>query len=85
MSGILPLVFQLNDLDWWLVPPDKAATLADKDKAAVAACLQDIDLAVIQMLRTLDGFHFSQVDADVWRNVYQDYLPGEERQRLGGV
>ena len=35
-------------------------------------------------MRVLDGYFFGQVDVDVWRNVYQHYLPEEERQKIGG-
>ena len=46
----------------------------------------DSDLEVIaqRLLRILNGYSFGQVDVDVWRNVYQHYLPAEERQRIGG-
>lgn len=84
MVDILPLVYQLSDLDWWRVSEEKQATLESAQGAVVRDCQSELDLAIARMLRTLDGFHFASVDADVWRNVYQHYLPGEERQRLGG-
>ncbi len=84
MVGILPLVYQLSDLDWWLVPEEKQATLEPSVRAVVRECERELDLSISRLLRTLDGFHFAKVDADVWRNVYQHYLPAEERQRLGG-
>ena len=84
MSDMLPVVYQLSDLDWWLVHEDKLAVLSSRQLAAVKDSERDIDLASARMLRTLDGFEFSKVDADVWRNLYQHYLPGEERQRIGG-
>lgn len=84
MLDILPLVYQSSDLDWWRVPDEKKETLERAERAIVRESEGDLDLSLIRMLRTLDGFHFGSVDADVWRNVYQHYLPGEERQRLGG-
>ena len=84
MMGILPLVYQLSNLDWWRVSGEKQATLESLERAVVRECETELDLAVARMLRTLDGYHFASVDADVWRNVYQHYLPDEERQRLGG-
>jgi hypothetical protein len=84
MVVFLPLVYQLSDLDWWQVPQEKRAILELRQRAVVQQCEADLDLAITRMLRALDGFHFASVDADVWRNVYQHYLPGEERQRLGG-
>lgn len=84
MVDILPLVYQLSDLDWWRVHEEKQATQEPTQRAVVRDCERELDLALARMLRTLDGFHFGSVDADVWRNVYQHYLPAEERQRLGG-
>lgn len=84
MVDVLPLVYQLSDLDWWRVSEEKRAALKSKEMAVVRDCERELDFAVARMLRTLDGFHFARVDADVWRNVYQNYLPAEERQRLGG-
>jgi type I restriction-modification system DNA methylase subunit len=36
------------------------------------------------MLRRLSHYQFESVDVDIWRNIYENYLPGDERQRLGG-
>jgi len=84
MVNVLPVVFQLSDLDWWLIPQDKRTRVARDAGLAIAQAERDLEGAITRMLRTLDGYHFSKVDADVWRNVYQYYLPAEERQTLGG-
>jgi len=36
------------------------------------------------MLRRLSHYQFESVDVDIWRNIYEHYLPADERQRLGG-
>src|SRR5208282_43458 len=36
------------------------------------------------MLRRLSHYQFESVDVDIWRNIYENYLPADERQRLGG-
>ena len=84
MLGILPVVYQLSDLDWWRVPEDKRAGMKPGERAFVESKEEELDRLVTRVLRIMDGYHFAHVDADVWRNVYQDYLPDEERQRIGG-
>lgn len=84
MEDVLPVVYKLSDLDWWMVPPEKHAELRDSERSVVDDAEHDLDSALSRSLRRLDDFHFASVDADVWRNVYQNYLPEEERQRLGG-
>jgi hypothetical protein len=84
MVSILPLVYQLSDLDWWRVLEDKKLKMGLNERAFVESKEQEIDRLVARTLRILDGYHFANVDADVWRNIYQNYLPEEERQRLGG-
>jgi hypothetical protein len=84
MLNILPVVYQLSDLDWWRVPEEKRAGMEPGDRAFVERKEQELDQLVTRSLRIMDSYHFAQVDADVWRNVYQNYLPEEERQRIGG-
>ena len=84
MISILPVVYQLSDLDWWRVPEEKKAGMELGNRAFVETKERELDQLITRTLRIIDGYHFAQVDADVWRNIYQHYLPEEERQRLGG-
>jgi len=84
LENVLPTVYQLSDLDWWRVTDDKKTSLSVSQHAAVDQCDREINVAVTRTLRMLDGYQLDRVDADVWRNVYQHYLPDDERQRLGG-
>jgi hypothetical protein len=84
LENVLPTVYQLSDLDWWRVTDDKKIALSVSQRAAVDQCDREINVAVTWTLRMLDGYQLDRVDADVWRNVYQHYLPEDERQRLGG-
>jgi len=84
MISVLPVVYQLSDLDWWRVPEEKRSGMEPDNKAFVERKEQELDQWITRALRIMDGYHFAQVDADVWRNVYQNYLPEEERQRIGG-
>lgn len=84
MNSILPLVYELSDLDWWYIPAEKKVGMELGERAFVGSKEKEMDILLARMLRILDGYYFADVDADVWRNVYQDYLPEDERQRLGG-
>ncbi len=84
MQAFLPTVYLRSEFDWWAVLPEKRALLT----AAQSAWLRDYDnemekLARI-LLRRLSHYLFESVDVDIWRNIYENYLPNEERQRLGG-
>jgi hypothetical protein len=84
MRRFLPAVYELGEFDWWQVRHDKRATLAARESAWLRGIDREFERAAQRLLRVLDGYYFGQVDVDVWRNVYQHYLPEEERQRLGG-
>ena len=84
MRRFLPSVFELGEFDWWQVRYDKRAVLAAGELAWLRGIDAEFERAAQRMLRILDGYFFGQVDVDVWRNVYQHYLPEEERQKLGG-
>lgn len=84
MISILPVVYQLSDLDWWRVPVEKKTSMELSKKAFVETKERELDQLITRTLRIIDGYYFAHVDADVWRNIYQHYLPEDERQRLGG-
>ncbi|HJX14895.1 MAG TPA: N-6 DNA methylase [Candidatus Deferrimicrobiaceae bacterium] len=84
LETFLPSVFRLGEFDWWWVPPDKRSLLTAAERFCLETLEQDLEVVLTRILKTLDGYTFGDVDVDVWRNVYQHYLPDEERQRLGG-
>jgi len=84
MQDFLPAVYQLGEFDWWMVMPDKRAGLKPDERAWLRGTDGEFERAMQRLLRMLDGYFFGRVDVDVWRNVYQHYLPDDERQRLGG-
>ncbi len=84
METFLPSVFKLGEFDWWYIPPDKRAVLSATERAHLEDLESDNEVILRRLLGTLDGYFFGEVDVDVWRNVYQHYLPDEERQKLGG-
>ena len=84
MRGLVPSVYERGEFDWWVVDASHRPQLS----AAEAGRLSDHDAALSTALEngidSLDGYTFKSVDVDVWHDVYQHYLPPEERQRLGG-
>lgn len=84
MQEFLPAVYQLGEFDWWVVPDDERATLGADERASLDRADSDLEVVFARSLRVLNTFDLGRVDVDVWRNVYQDYLPPDERQRLGG-
>lgn len=82
-EGVLPNIFSLSEFDWWYVPdilrPSK------RDELRLLQRHEDVLKKSIQeVLKLLSQYDLSQVDFDVWQEVYQYYLPDAERQRLGG-
>jgi hypothetical protein len=84
MRGFLPAVYELGEFDWWQVRSDKRAALTRAERAWLRQNDVEFERIAKRLLRVLDGYFFGQVDVDVWRNVYQHYLPEEERQKIGG-
>jgi len=84
MQAFLPTVYLRGEFDWWAVLPEKRAVIS----AGQLAWLRDYDNEMEKLarvlLRRLSHYLFESVDVDIWRNIYENYLPNEERQRLGG-
>lgn len=84
MENFLPTVYKLGEFDWWLVTPEKRAALNKSERSWLRDRDAELEHSAQRLLRMLNGYFFGKVDVDVWRNVYQHYLPPEERQRIGG-
>lgn len=84
MADFFPTVYKRGEFDWWYVSPDDRPTLKAVERNWLRVMDQDFERATQRLLRMLNGYFFGNVDVDVWRNVYQNYLPADERQRLGG-
>jgi len=84
MQELLPAVYKLGEFDWWWVNQEKRGSLDPASRSWLRSRDNELEAAMTKAMELLDGYFFAEVDIDVWRNVYQDYLPSEERQRLGG-
>jgi len=84
MQTFLPTVYLRGEFDWWAVLPEKRISLNTGERA----WLRDYDVEMERlnklMLRRLSHYQFESVDVDIWRNIYEHYLPADERQKLGG-
>jgi hypothetical protein len=84
MQGFLPTVYLRGEFDWWAVLPEKRARLNPDQAAWLRQFDDEMDRLNRLMLRRLSHYQFESVDVDIWRNIYENYLPADERQRLGG-
>lgn len=74
---------ELGFFDWWWLSPDKRGLLNPDDKMVQNSLEEDLNYEVKKILRKLNRFDFTQVDRDILGDVYQGYLPPDERKRLG--
>jgi len=82
MSAFAPSVYEAGEFDWWrVVHPD---LLTDVQRERVRFAEEQLAVNYARLLRRLDLYELAQLDLDVWRDIYQHYLPEEERQSLGG-
>src|SRR5208282_2549711 len=84
MQHFLPTVYLRGEFDWWAVLPEKRPSLTTEQLAWLRQSDDEMELLNKLMLRRLSHYQFESVDVDIWRNIYENYLPADERQRLGG-
>jgi hypothetical protein len=84
MADFLPAIYQEGEFDWWNVHEDQTRDSTPAEAAAVRRVEGRMETVARRALQALDCYEFSQIDVDVWHDVYQHYMPWEERQRLGG-
>lgn len=84
MAELFPAIYDLSEFDWWWISDEKRATLDDPEKSRLVSIEKEMELFTRRLLRGFDQYELSEMDVDVWRSVYANYLPEEERQRLGG-
>lgn len=70
--------------DWWIVPKEVRDRYTKNQETIYRRILREIDVALEKCIRILNTFELSQISRDIWKDVYQEYLPPKERARLGG-
>ncbi|MGB8481511.1 MAG: hypothetical protein WCE63_22125 [Acidobacteriaceae bacterium] len=84
MQNFLPTIYLRGEFDWAAVLPEKRTLLDTKQLAWLRPFDDELERLNKLMLRRLSHYQFESVDVDIWRNIYENYLPADERQRLGG-
>jgi len=84
MKRFSSTIYTEGDFDWWQVNENERHKLSEPEKSKLSELDKQLNRVVLGLLEMLAWYDFSAVDVDVWRNIYQHYLPEEERQRLGG-
>ncbi len=69
--------------DWWKLDPSVKGMLNPDDAEKQKDLEIELNFSVGQMLKRLNRFDFSKLDRDLLKDVYQHYLPPEERKSLG--
>jgi hypothetical protein len=82
MAAFAPSVYESGEFDWWRVVHRDALTEGELER--VQAFEEQLDVSNKRLLRLFSVYDLSGVDLDIWRDIYQHYLPAEERQQLGG-
>ncbi len=70
--------------DWWSIPENVSDAYSPPQLSAYRRIEREVDIALEQCIRILNRFELSGIDRDIWKDVYQEYLPRNERARLGG-
>lgn len=84
MRTLVPSVYESGEFDWWTVDVSHRGALDAPARGRLEHHDAVLSSALEDAVDTLDSYSFKAVDVDVWHDVYQHYLPSEERQRLGG-
>ena len=74
---------ELGFFDWWWIEEVKKEILSYDDKRVQDSLEEDLNYSAKKSLRRLNRFDFTQVNRDILGDVYQGYLPPDERKRLG--
>lgn len=76
-------LYRLGYFDWWWISPEKIGVLSYEENRIQNSLEEDLNASIKKMLRRFNRFDFTQVDRDILGDVYQGYLPPEERKQLG--
>jgi len=76
-------LYKLGYFDWWWISLEKIGVLRYEDKRIQNALEEDLNDSIKKMFRRFNRFDFTLVDRDILGDVYQGYLPPNERKQLG--
>jgi hypothetical protein len=84
LERFVPTVYTYGEFDWWLITAEKRAVMQNLSLAELAELDRAFSNLLLRILGTLDKYAFDRIGFDLWHEVYQHYLPADDRQRLGG-
>jgi hypothetical protein len=83
MQSFLPSIYILSEFDWWMVKLEYRPGLTNAQRAWLLPRDEEFERLNSALLQRMNRYSFKGVDVDIWRNLYENYLPEDERQRLG--
>jgi len=83
IKGYYKHLHELGIFDWWWISQEKRELLSEENEKLQSELDKELNLKIRDALRKMHRFDFSEVDRDVLGDVYQGYLPSDERKRLG--
>jgi hypothetical protein len=84
-SPILPSLYHLNEFDWFYVNHVLRQSLSPSELSMLNRHESRLDKELSRLHQVLSSYDYSQVDFDVWEEVYQGFLTEEQIGRLGFV
>jgi len=84
MQSFLPSIYILGEFDWWMVKQEYRPGLTNAQRAWLLPRDEEFERLNSALLQRMNRYSFKGVDVDIWRNLYENYLPADERRRLGG-
>lgn len=85
MSEFLPTIYNLNELDWLYIPDTVKQGLNKTELSTLKFYEEKLDKHIARIDAILKKYDYSLVDVDLWKAVYQRFLPKEEINKLGFV
>ncbi|QRV16007.1 N-6 DNA methylase [Haloterrigena salifodinae] len=78
-----PDLYELGIFDWWWVSRDKRQQFSSEETRKQNQLDEELDYNLSVILKRLNRFDFQYVNRDILGQVYEDYLPKDERKELG--
>lgn len=78
-----PDLYELGIFDWWWVSRDKRQQFSSDERREQGQLEDELDYTLRKVLKRLNRFDFQYVNRDILGQVYEDYLPKDERKELG--
>jgi len=82
-EGEYERIYRVGIFDWWRMERAEKYTLGEDEKRVQGNLEEELDYVIGNVLKRFNHFDFKTVDSDILGHVYEDYLPKEERKKLG--